>query len=410
MSEGMKTLTIYSASAGTGKTYTLATRYIALLMDNADDRAFRHVLAVTFTNKATAEMKQRILSYLYQISKGNSSLSDSVRSFMHLKLDYKDMAAKAERIYHNILAEYDDMHVSTIDAFLQQLITGMAQMLGIGADFGVELDSNHVVAVAVDDVMTEGPAGSIGVLINYLEERMDDEKGWDVRKDLIGMTKELLKEAVQKDKDDIVLDPVGIENYKKSINWRQNPCVKEMRNVYEQVKDCRDNDEIKGGNNFYKFIERIGDSLEGKATTENAFRGLGKTVETLYGDKFPPKVPHRPEIQDILQRMQELTVPCRKAYFSSRITSRYLNDLAMMKFVDDTLTRNLEEANTILLARTAYVLQSALKPGDADFILQAADQRGEQGGLAGARCGHDVDEEGAVIREHLNKITIVGKR
>ncbi|MBR3733309.1 MAG: UvrD-helicase domain-containing protein, partial [Bacteroidaceae bacterium] len=66
----MKTLTIYSASAGTGKTYTLATRYIALLMDNADDRAFRHVLAVTFTNKATAEMKQRILSYLYQISKG----------------------------------------------------------------------------------------------------------------------------------------------------------------------------------------------------------------------------------------------------------------------------------------------------------------------------------------------------
>lgn len=372
MSEGMKTLTIYSASAGTGKTYTLATRYIALLMDNDDDRAFRHVLAVTFTNKATAEMKQRILSYLYQISKGNSSLSDSVRSFMHLKPDYKDMAAKAERIYHNILAEYDDMHVSTIDAFLQQLITGMAQMLGIGADFGVELDSNHVVAVAVDDVMTEGPAGSIGVLTNYLEERMDDEKGWDVRKDLIGMTKELLKEAVQKDKDDIVLDPVGIEKYKNSINWRQNPCVKEMRNLYEQVKDCRDNDEIKGGNNFYKFIERIGDSLEGKATTENAFRGLGKTVETLYGDKFPPKVPHRLEIQDILQRMQELTVPCRKAYFSSRITSRYLNDLAMMKFVDDTLTRNLEEANTILLARTAYVLQSALKPGDADFILEKA--------------------------------------
>ena len=195
----MKTLTIYSASAGTGKTYTLATRYIALLMDNDDDRAFRHVLAVTFTNKATAEMKQRILSYLYQISKGNSSLSDSVRSFMHLKLDYKDMAAKAERIYHNILAEYDDMHVSTIDAFLQQLITGMAQMLGIGADFGVELDSNHVVAVAVDDVMTEGPEDSIGVLTSYLEERMDDEKGWDVRKDLIGMTKELLKEAVQKD-------------------------------------------------------------------------------------------------------------------------------------------------------------------------------------------------------------------
>ena len=70
MMEGKSTFTIYSASAGTGKTYTLVTRYIALLMDSADDRAYRHVLAVTFTNKATVEMKQRILSYLYLLCRG----------------------------------------------------------------------------------------------------------------------------------------------------------------------------------------------------------------------------------------------------------------------------------------------------------------------------------------------------
>ena len=58
---------VYSASAGTGKTYTLAARFIALLMDSADDKAYRHILAVTFTNKATAEMKQRILSWLYRM-------------------------------------------------------------------------------------------------------------------------------------------------------------------------------------------------------------------------------------------------------------------------------------------------------------------------------------------------------
>ena len=373
MMEGKSTFTIYSASAGTGKTYTLVTRYIALLMDSADDRAYRHVLAVTFTNKATAEMKQRILSYLYLISNGESSLAKSVRGFMHSKLADDDMAAKAERIYRNILSEYDDMRVSTIDAFLQQLITGMAQMLGIGADFGVELDSNHVVSAAVDDVMIEGPEDSIGVLTNYLEERLDDEREWDVRKDLINMTKELLKEAVQKDKDEIVLNPGKIKKYKNAINWRQNPCVKEMRNLYEQVKDCRDNAEIDSGNNFYSFIDRIGKSLENKAKPEDVFRGLGdRDNTTLFSDKFAVKVRQHPEIQDILQRMQDLTVPCRRAYFSSRITSRYLNDLAMMKFVNDTLNRNLDEANTILLARTAYVLQSALKPGDADFILEKA--------------------------------------
>ncbi|MBP5360910.1 MAG: UvrD-helicase domain-containing protein [Bacteroidaceae bacterium] len=364
---------IYSASAGTGKTYTLATRYIALLMDSTDDRAYRHVLAVTFTNKATAEMKQRILSYLFLISKDNNSLANSVRSFMRSKPDNATMAEKAERIYHNILADYDDMCVSTIDAFLQQLITGMAQMLGIGADFGVEVDTNHAVSVAVDEVMTEGRDDSVNILADYLEERMDDDKGWDVRKDLICMTEELLKEAVLKDNNEIELNPNKIKEYKNAINWRQDHAVREMRDLYEKVKDCRNDNEIDSGSNFYYFIDRVGKSLEGKADNKNAFRGLGvKDDETLYSSKFTAKVPQRPEIQDILQRMQELTGPCRRAYLSSRITSRYLNDLAMMSFVNDNMKRNLEEANTILLARTAYVLQSALNPGYADFILEKA--------------------------------------
>ena len=380
MEEKDKRLIVYSASAGTGKTYTLAARYIALLMDSADDRAYRHILAVTFTNKATAEMKQRILSWLFRSSKAIELESprvdeflDTVRSFMRSKPDNATMAAKAERIYHNILAEYDDMRVSTIDAFLQQLITGMAQMLGIGADFGVELDSDHVISTAVDEVMTDGSKESVGVLANYMEERMNDEKGWDVRRDLIAMTKELLKEAVMKDRDEIVLDPAKISKYKKAINWRLNPHVQEMRKLYERVKDCEANDEIDHGTHYYSFIKRIGNSLEGKAENKDAFRGLGpKDKEKLPMADFYAKVTQRPEIQDILIRMQELTAPCRKAYLSSKITSRYLNDLAMMSFVSDNVTRNLDEANTILLARTAYVLQSALKTGDADFILEKA--------------------------------------
>ena len=411
MEEKDKRLIVYSASAGTGKTYTLAARYIALLMDSADDRAYRHILAVTFTNKATAEMKQRILSWLYRSSKVRSEelgvrseelgvrseelgvrseelgvrseelgvrsevndFLDTVRSFMRNKPDNATMAAKAERVYHNILADYDDMRVSTIDAFLQQLITGMAQMLGIGADFGVELDSSHVVSTAVDEVMTGGSKESVGVLASYLDERMDDEKGWDVRRDLIAMTKELLRETVLKDQNEIELDPVKLSKYKQAINWRLNHHVHEMRKLYERVKDCKVHDEIDGGRNFYSFIDRIGKSLNGKAKNDDAFRGLGeRDNEKLPTADFYARVSQRPEIQEILLRMQELTTACRKAYLSSMITSRYLNDLAMMNFVNENVKRNLEEANTILLARTAYVLRSALKPGDADFILEKA--------------------------------------
>lgn len=382
---------MYSASAGTGKTYTLAARYIALLMDSLSDRAYRHVLAVTFTNKATAEMKQRILSQLYKMSllevQGSKAKIEGfmadVRRFMSHNMSDTVMAAKAKRIYRNILEEYDDMCVSTIDSFLQQLITGMAHMLGIGADFGVELDNDHIIATAVDEVMTEPLAEGEGVvdkrfnvLSDYLEERLDEEKGWDVRRNLIRMTKELMKEAVLKEEGSIVLDPDKIKSYKRSVNWRDNDCLKTMSDLYGQVKDCKQDDEIAGGRNFYSFIDRVGLSLEGKTRVPgDMFRGLGDAdYEKLRSEAFPAKIVsgRGSEVQRVLLDLHRLCTEFRPVYLTSTITTQYLNDLAMMSFVKENIDRNLEEANSILLARSAYVLHAALKPGDADFILEKA--------------------------------------
>lgn len=397
MDEIRKSLIVYSASAGTGKTYTLAARYIALLMDTAGDRGYRHILAVTFTNKATTEMKQRILGQLYAIGlyektisnekgweKGVADFVQTVRGFMRRRLTDEEIAAKARRLCRNILEDYDGMQVQTIDAFLHQLLTGMAHILGIGADFGVELDSNHVIAAAVDEVMKtdEGENAenkpdkdsSFDYLVDYIEEQLDDEKSWDVRKNLIAMTKELLKEAVQKNEKEIVLDPVMIQRYKKAINWKNHPKVKAMQALYNNVRECETNNEIDSGKFYYAFIKRVGDTFEGTVENENAFRGLGeKYAERLMGDKFLKKISTRPiEIQQTLIEMQTLSSECRRVYLSYMITTRYLNDLAMMGFVKKYVDINLQEANAILLARTAYVLHTALEPGDADFILEKA--------------------------------------
>lgn len=384
-------MVIYSASAGTGKTYTLAARYIALLMDSPGDRGYRRMLAVTFTNKATAEMKRRILSWLYRmggaapsgfpfgedgeyVSDDGAKVKDfmgKVRGFMRSKLDGRAMAEKASRLYHNILEEYDEMRVSTIDAFLQQLITGMAHMLGIGADFGVEVDSDHVVSTAVDEVIQEQDCRPLD---RYLEERLDEEKGWDVRRNLIDMTSELLREAVLKDGDDIVLDPERIAAYKKATDWHGYSGVKRMRVLYDMVKDCERDGAISGGRNYYAFIRRVGNTFNGGlAKEDDAFRPLGRQdYERLASAGFLDKVQGRTEIQQCLLEMQELCAGCRRAYLTWKISTLYLNDLAMMSFVKGCMDRNLTEANAILLARSAYVLQAALKPGDADFILEKA--------------------------------------
>ena len=115
MSEN-RTFTVCRASAGTGKTFTLASRYIALLMGSDRDNLYRNILAVTFTNKATAEMKRRILSYLFIIAEGDEndagrrSFVDNVRRHISCyaqskkALSAEELRAKAGRIYHKILA------------------------------------------------------------------------------------------------------------------------------------------------------------------------------------------------------------------------------------------------------------------------------------------------------------------
>lgn len=419
------TLTVYSASAGTGKTYTLASRYIALLLDSDDPYLFRHILAVTFTNKATAEMKRRILSYLYIIAerdiqdKGRKQFIKNVSQF----LDYKEIKTdkgeeqvvdkpkivssannrtikncslrdKARTLYQNILWEYQNMRVTTIDSFLQTLLTGMARLLGIGADFGVELDLGHVISTAVDQVMqlqtatssapNSSPQKNINdltkILTDYVNERLDDEKKWDVRKNLIAMTKELLKEAVLQDENNIEFDPNRLDELKNALQWKNATDVQQMRTAWDKVKDCEKNKEIDKGKNFYAFIKRIGNSLDGDIDTDNAFKPLGNREATTLNDGgVYQKVctaggkPNRAtEVSEALKTMQHLCPQCREKYLKRKVFGAFLSDLKVMKFVKDNIKENLAEANCVLQARTAYILGKALEPGDADFILEKA--------------------------------------
>ena len=133
-------VTVCKASAGTGKTFTLAAYYIGLLMSGEDYRA---ILAITFTNKATAEMSERILKYLYEIWHGTAdpNFVDSVRSFMFRNRDKDEawMQARAEWCFNQMLVDFDNVKIQTIDSFLQTLLNGLAGMLHQSAGMNTEL-------------------------------------------------------------------------------------------------------------------------------------------------------------------------------------------------------------------------------------------------------------------------------
>ena len=167
---------IMKASAGSGKTYNLAKTYIRLLLQNDDRYAYRHILAVTFTNKATEEMKSRILKELHILAT-DPAKSDYHDDFVPALLPSDaEISAKAARVLRDILHDYSAFAVSTIDRFFQQTLKAFSREIGQFASYQVELDRNSLVAESVDrvlDSLTEADTGLLSWLTNNVLEQIE---------------------------------------------------------------------------------------------------------------------------------------------------------------------------------------------------------------------------------------------
>jgi ATP-dependent helicase/nuclease subunit A len=187
------TLTIYSASAGSGKTFRLAAIYLARLFRSR--YAYRKILAVTFTNKATAEMKGRILDQLHCLASGDRSdyLEDLIKETGKSE---ENIRLEAGEILFAILHDFSRFSVCTIDAFFQKVIRAFAREHGLHSGFSIELDYSEILSSAVDEMIASS-AGSEQLrnwLKNYIEANLDDEKTWNLKDEISKLAEELFRE------------------------------------------------------------------------------------------------------------------------------------------------------------------------------------------------------------------------
>ena len=190
----MSKLKIMKASAGSGKTYSLARKYISLLLENPDRYAYRHILAVTFTNKATDEMKGRILKELHILAK------DPLRSDYHDFFVPKRISStaqlqkKAGTVLSDMLHDYSAFAVSTIDTFFQQALKAFSREIGQFASYHVELDKDALVAESVDrvlDSLTEDNADLLSWLTVNVLEQIEQGGRYSMDANLLEMAKRL---------------------------------------------------------------------------------------------------------------------------------------------------------------------------------------------------------------------------
>ncbi len=239
---------IYNASAGSGKTYTLVKEYLKILFKSNSPLAFKNILALTFTNKAVGEMKERIVDTLQQfsepeiLSKPNSIFKDITEE---LNLTDEAIHKKSKRILQYLIHNYASFDVSTIDKFNHRLIRTFAYDLKLSVNFEVELDQDELLNEAVDSLINKAGTDNelTKILIDFAIEKTDDDKSWDIAFDFNKISKLLINENdlkyIETLKDKTLLD---FETLKKQLIVRIKACeksiVKKSKEVLALIEEC----------------------------------------------------------------------------------------------------------------------------------------------------------------------------
>lgn len=191
--------TIYNASAGSGKTYTLVKEYLKIILTSKKEDAYKNILAITFTNKAVQEMKSRIVDSLFDFSKDSPSakslaLMEDIASDTHLSIS--DISHKAKAIIKSIIHNYAAFSISTIDKFTYQVIRSFALDLELPMQFEVSVDTEKLLQEAVDALVAQAGEEEelTKLLVDYAVEKTEDDKSWDIAKDIFSTGKLILNE------------------------------------------------------------------------------------------------------------------------------------------------------------------------------------------------------------------------
>ena len=190
---------IYNASAGSGKTFTLVKEYLSRILRSKNESYYRHLLAITFTNKAVAEMKKRILDCLVSFTSPEAITHPPemlIQIAEDLELSPKEIRLQSIKIIKHLLHHYASFSVETIDSFNHRLIRAFARDLRLTANFEISLDTPALLTEAVDQLLSKAGEDSkiTKVLLDFALEKTDDDKSWDISRDIASASAILFNE------------------------------------------------------------------------------------------------------------------------------------------------------------------------------------------------------------------------
>ena len=237
----VKPLTVYKASAGSGKTFTLATEYIRLLVENPT--SYRNILAVTFTNKATEEMKMRILSQLYGIWKQLPESADYIKVIQE-KTGYGEelISERAGIALQNLLHNYNYFRVETIDTFFQSVLRNLARELELTTNLRIGLNDHQIEDIAVDQLIADLNTTDIVLqwIIRYIMESISDDSSWNVISKIKKFGCTIFQDRYKEVSDELskkMQEPGFFEHYTTQLRELREAALEHMKQIGESFFD-----------------------------------------------------------------------------------------------------------------------------------------------------------------------------
>lgn len=381
-------LTIYKASAGSGKTFTLSVEYIKLLIK--DPQSYRSTLAVTFTNKATEEMKLRILSQLYGIWKllpDSKSYIDKIKEDLDVTEEY--MSERAGIALHNIVHNYSYFRIETIDSFFQSVLRNLARELDLTANLRIELNDYQIERNAVDELINSLDENSelLTWIMEYIRENMDDDKDWNVIGNIKRFGENIFREYYKtnsKKLNERLLEEGFFKQYTTKLRQMRNEAEVEMQNEAAQFFDALNHngieiDDLNNGKNgpagyFIKIKKGI---YNNTIVTKRLQKVLDEGSESSWVKQKSSK-----ETQDIVRELANSTLTplvhhaedVRQKnwyiYGSAVLTLRHLNQLRLLNSIENKVRMMNVEQNRFLLSDTHTLLHSLIRDTDSPFIFE----------------------------------------
>ena len=218
-SDNKPSFSVFDASAGSGKTYTLVKEYLKIVLTSKKNDAYRNILAITFTNKAVHEMKSRIVQNLYEFSKENTAdkplrLLDEIANETHVSIP--NLKWKAKQTIKHLVHNYATFDILTIDKFTHKVIRAFAHDLNLPITFEVTLDTDSLLSEAVDAIISQAGENKTitNLLIDFTIEKIDEDKSWDITREIFEISKlvynENNKDQISELKDKTIQDFVVV--------------------------------------------------------------------------------------------------------------------------------------------------------------------------------------------------------